>query len=314
MAGDMAEAWDAAEEMLKTPAQMGMETMTYDLHPGESAYVPSVAPAMIPFDEKEQFVYPPANGTFESTDEAVVKVDAHGLMTAGAAGSATVSYLTTEGEEHYTITVGEEVPTEGAKNVAYVAKREFLANRRARLPKYNQYAKWYYGKRNEIGWCAVFTIWCANAGGVLPVKKNAEVNITDNATLYFSEGQVGNQYDGFFAEGRFGSIPRIGYPVLYADMSNGYRTTHMGIVADVQDKGEGIYRITTVEGNMSNTVKSYTYLYDSNKANHLVGTEKGLKLQWNMSETDPDDREDPLPQYRLHTEHWSVFGFGESWK
>jgi hypothetical protein len=96
--------------------------------------------------------------------------------------------------------------------------------------------------------------------------------------------------------------------------NNAYRTTHVGSVTDVQDLGNGLYAVTTVEGNMSNSIKSYCFLYDSNKTNHMVGTEKGLKLQWNMEELPKDMHTDPLVQYELHTDHWSVFGFCQTWK
>ena len=42
--------------------------------------------------------------------------------------------------------------------------------------------------------------------------------------------------------------------------------------------------------------------------------EKGKKLQYNMSELPAEEQTDPLIQYKLHTDHWSVFGFGASWK
>jgi hypothetical protein len=132
--------------------------------------------------------------------------------------------------------------------------------------------------------------------------------------VYFREGQVGNQYDAFQSLGRFVGIPRPGYLVIYGELNNGYRTTHIGIVVDVQDRGDGIYQVSTVEGNMSNTVKSYTYLYDSNKDNHTVGVETGLKLQKNMSVLPEEEQTDPLTQYKLHTTHWCVFGFCASWQ
>ena len=65
---------------------------------------------------------------------------------------------------------------------------------------------------------------------------------------------------------------------------------------------------------MSNSVKSYCYVYDSNKPNHMVGVEEGLKLQNNMSELPEQMHSDPLVQYELHTDHWSVFGFCQTWK
>ena len=78
--------------------------------------------------------------------------------------------------------------------------------------------------------------------------------------------------------------------------------------------GGGGNAVTTVEGNMSNTVKSYCYLYDSKKANNLIGVEDRNKLQYNMSELPAELQTDPLVQYTLHTDHWSVFGFCQTWK
>ena len=97
-------------------------------------------------------------------------------------------------------------------------------------------------------------------------------------------------------------------------MKKAYRTTHIGSVTDVVDLGDGLYAVTTVEGNMSNTVKSYRYIYDSNKTNHYIGTENRNKLQYNMSVLPADMQTDPLVQYDLHTDYWSVFGFCQTWE
>jgi hypothetical protein len=305
-----------AAATLQQPAQVGLESGAYALHPGEKAYVPAVAPLITAFDQAETTEYPPVQGSFSSTDEAVVTVDEQGVMTAVADGMAVIDYETAEGLISCIVTVSEDAPTEIAKNMAYVAQLEYYQTHKARLPKYNKYAKWYYGRRNEVGWCAVFAIWCANAAGTNPIDETAAAEIPDSETLYLREGQVGNQYDGYFKLGRFGPIPRVGYMVAYADMSNGYRTTHIGIVVKAEDLGDGVYKVTTVEGNMSNSIKSYCYLYDSKLPNHLVGAdpEVKLKLQWNMSEVEEAEQTNPLLQYELHTDHWSVFGFGESWK
>lgn len=314
-AEDLTQDFEASLAALKTPMQEALETGEYELRLGQTAYVPSVAPDITPFDKKDETVYPDVNGTFFSSDESVITVDARGLMTAVGVGNSAVGYDTGDSIAVFSVTVSEDSIPELAKNMVYVAKREFLLNQKKRMPKYNQYAKWYYGKHNEVGWCSVFTIWCANASGVEPIKKaKLPEEISDDTVLYLREGQVGHQYDGFWKKDRFVGVPRPGYLVIYANMKNSYRTNHIGIVVDVEDKGDGIYKITTVEGNMSNTVKSYCYLYDSNIDNSTVGQVKKLKLRDNMATVDESERTDPKIQYTLHTDSWSVFGFCAAWK
>ena len=303
--------FDEAAAALLSPAAAALQSGVYELRLGDSAYVPAVAPEITPFDEPAASAT--VNGTFESSNETVVTVDAQGVMTAVGEGTATVVYRASTGDANCEVTVSRDAIAEKAKAMAYIARREFYTVKRSRLPKYNKYAKWYYGKKKEVGWCSVFTIWCANASGNQPLKEKDVTEIGAQDVIYFREGQVGNQYDGFLKLNRFGAVPRAGYPVIYADMSKGYRTTHIGIVVDAQDRGDDVYQVTTVEGNMSNSVKSYCYLYDSKLDNHLVGVEKGVKLQYNMSELPASEQTDPLVQYALHTDHWSVFGFGESW-
>lgn len=306
--------FDAALDGLLTPAQAGERDGAYSLHTGDSAYVPCVAPEITPYDERESTVYPPVHGSFASSDPEVVAVSDAGLMTGVAQGEATVTYQAADGEHSYLVTVSDDTPPEVIKNYIYVLRQEFYSVKRARLPKYNQYAKWYYGKKKEVGWCAVFTIYCANAAGTNPIKCT-EVDPENVPMVQFMrEGTVGHQYDGFLAMDRFVGVPKPGYLVIYADMSNAYRTVHIGSVTDVEDYGGGLYAVTTVEGNMSNSVKSYCYLYDSNKPNHRVGVEDGLKLQNNMSELPEEAQTDPLVQYELHTDHWSVFGFCQTWE
>lgn len=315
MAADERDAlFEEALNNLLTPAQQGEASGTYGLHTGDSAYAPCVNPGIIPYDEQAEYAYPEVSGTFTSSDESVVTISEDGVMTGVAPGEATVTCELADGTHTYLVTVGDDQLPETIKNYVYVLNREFYSVKRAKLPKYNQYAKWYYGRKKEVGWCSVFTIYCANASGNLPLGEK-EVD-TENPSMvqFFREGQVGNQYDGFWSLDRFVAVPKPGYLVIYADMSNAYRTVHIGSVADVQDMGDGVYAVTTVEGNMSNTVKSYCYLYDSKKANNLIGTEDRNKLQYNMSELPAEQQTDPLVQYTLHTDHWSVFGFGQTWE
>ncbi|MBQ7866897.1 MAG: Ig-like domain-containing protein [Clostridia bacterium] len=304
-----------ALEGLKTPVQIASETGVFNLHTGDSAYVPCVSPGIVPFDEiGEAGLLPVKSGTFSSSDESVVTVSTDGLATGVAPGQAELTCTTEDGQFTYQVTVGDDQLPQVIQNYIHVLQREFYSVKRAKLPKYNKYAKWYYGRRKEVGWCAVFTIYCANAAGTDPLTLK-QINYDDPPMVQFVEqGQVGHQWDGYRDMGRFVSVPKPGYLVIYADMSNGYRATHIGSVADVQDLGDGLYAVTTIEGNMSNSVKSYCFQYDSNKPNIMVGTEKGLKLRENMAELPADMQVDPLVQYDLHTDHWSVFGFCQTWE
>lgn len=298
---------------LRSPAEAGMESGEYSLRTGNSAYFPHVSPGVIPFDQQAETPAPAPEGTFASDNEGVVTVSENGLMTAVAPGVATVCWQSPEGEKAVVVTVGDDLISEIGKNYVYVLNREYFSVARERLPKYNQYAKWYYRKKKEVGWCAVFTIYCANAAGFDPIKEadlDPEAPYTD---IFFREGQVGNQYDGFHKLGRFVGIPKPGYTVTYVDMKKAYLTTHVGSVVAVEDRGDGIYAVTTVEGNMSNTVKRYTYLYDSNKSNHEITTDTRKHLQENMAMLPEEEHTDPLSQYELHTDHWAVFGFGATW-
>ena len=313
-ADDRDALFEEALQNLLTPAQQGEASGTYGLHTGDSACAPCVNPGIIPYDEQAEYAYPEIKGTFTSSDESIVTISEKGVMTGVAPGEATITCELADGIHTYQVTVGDDQLPETIKNYVYVLNREYYSVKRAKLPKYNQYAKWYYGRKKEVGWCSVFTIYCANASGNLPLGEKEVDTENPNMVQFFREGQVGNQYDGFWSLDRFVDVPKPGYTVIYADMSNAYRTVHIGSVTDVQDMGDGVYAVTTVEGNMSNTVKSYCYLYDSKKANNLILTEDRNKLQYNMAELPEDMQTDPLVQYTLHTDHWSVFGFGQTWK
>lgn len=313
-ATDLTPLFEAARQELLTPAQEGVASGAYALHTGDSAYLPYISPGVIPYDQQEETPAPAFKGEVRSMDESVVTVSPEGVMTAVAPGETTVVYSAPDGDKTLAVTVADDALPEAVKNYIYVLRREFYEVQRAKLPKYNQYAKWYYGRRKEVGWCSVFTIFCANAAGTQPIDEDEIDAANPPMVQYLREGQVGNQYDGFMSMGRFVGAPKPGYLVIYADMSNEYRTVHIASVTDVEDRGDGIYAVTTIEGNMSNSVKRYCYLYDSNIDNHLVGVEKGLRLRNNMSVLPPEEQTDPLTQYALHTDHWSVFGFCQTWE
>ena len=311
---DLTPYFEEALSQLQTPAQEGLATGTYFLRTGENAYVPDVAPEITPADSKTEPEYPPINGTFESSDVAVVTVSEEGLMTAWSEGTCQVTYHTAEGDQVYTVTVGDDLMPEGVKNYLYVINREFNTVQRVRMKKDNQYTRWYYKKKNGVEWCSVFVIYCANASGnAVPKRKNVTEE-TETAAQFFAEGYPSNQYEGYKKLGRFTGVPKPGYLVIYADMKKAYRTTHIASVAEVTDMGDGVYMLRTIEGNMFNSVTSYCYLYDSKIDNHEVGDVKGLKLQKNMSTVPEEYQTDPRIVYDLNSDHWSVYGFCATWE
>lgn len=309
---DLTPLFEEARAALKTPGEEALETGVLELRTGDTVWLPFLTVQVIPFDEQDETPVPAPEGAVEIEDESVVSVSPEGRLTALGEGETLVVYRGAQ-EQSLRVVVRDDAMPWLARSYVYVLNREFTEVQRARLPKYNKYAKWYYGKRKEVGWCSVFTIYCANAAGAEPVKEQDLQPDDPPRVLFLREGQVGNQYDGFQKTGRFVGVPRPGYLAIYADLSNAYLTTHIGSVTAVEDRGNGVYAVTTVEGNMSNSVKSYTYLYDSRADNSQLDKDTRNQLRENMSELPEEERTDPLVQYTLHTDHWAVFGFCQTW-
>ena len=311
---DEAAAFAAAAEALQTPDEAALAAGQMTLRVGDSALFPSVSPGVIPGDEADGVTLPPVQGGFESTDASVAAVDDAGRITALAEGAAQVTYHAPDGDVTLAVDVSADAMPRVIVNLIWVAQNEFFSTQRAKLPKYNKYAKWYYGKKKEVGWCSVFTIWCANACGGNPIKAADLPESTAGQVMFLREGMPSNQYEAFFKQGRFVDVPKPGYLVIFADLGNAYRTTHIGIVTDVEDRGGGQYLLHTVEGNMSNTVKGYCFLYDSTLSNAAVGDEKNRKLNQNTATVPEGEQADPLLwQYAPHSDDWAVFGFCATW-
>ncbi len=294
-----------------SPAEAALQSASYTLRTGESAYVPAVSPGINPFDEDVPEI-DLTGVTFETTDANIVSVDAQGVMTGVAPGTATVICTAADNSYFFGVTVADGAMPEVVKNFVYVVKHEFYLNKLQGMQRSNQYTKWYYKSKKAVGWCSVFTIWCANAAGFDPIPEEDAKDVLPSEPLFLREGQVGNQYDGFSRLDRFVGVPRPGYLVIYANTKNTYLFTHVGIVTDVSDLGGGQYLVTTVEGNMSSTVKSYTYVYDSNLENSQLTTETRNMLQQNIFMVSEDQQTDPLTQYET-TENFTVFGFCATW-
>lgn len=213
-----------------------------------------------------------------------------------------------EGElESYGLTFPEEMPL-AARNFVLTARAEFEKHPFEKLPKANDYTKWFYEDRREIGWCSVFQIYCAYHSGMQLIKHKQDVTVAPGETISAMEGRVGNVYYVFEAHDRWQqadkmeAIPKPGYIIIYGKRgSTPY--THVGIVESVKEIGDGVYELTTVEGNVNSTIKRMNYRYDA--------TPK--KKYYNMSVVPEEEITQENCQYTLHNKEWYITGFGATW-
>lgn len=213
-----------------------------------------------------------------------------------------------EGElETYGLTFPEEMPLE-ARNFVLLARAQFEKHNWAKLPKNNEYTKWYYQDNREIGWCSVFQLWCAYHSGMQLIRYKQGIEVAPGECISAMEGRVGNVYYAFEEQGRWQqadkveAIPRPGYIVIYG-VRGSTPYTHVGIVESVKELGDGVYELTTIEGNVNSTIKRMNYRYDATpreKYNNLSVIPEAEITRENC-------------QYTLHKDNWYITGFGATW-
>lgn len=213
-----------------------------------------------------------------------------------------------EGElDSYGLTFPGEMPL-AARNFVLTARAEFEKHPFEKLPKANEYTKWYYQDKREIGWCSVFQIYCAYHSGLQLIKYKQDVTVGGEECISAMEGRVGNVYYVFEEQGRWQqadkveAIPKPGYIVIYG-VRGSTPYTHVGIVESVTELGDGVYELTTVEGNINSTIKRMNYRYDA--------TPK--KKYYNMSVVPEAEITQENCQYTLHKDNWYITGFGATW-
>jgi hypothetical protein len=171
------------------------------------------------------------------------------------------------------------------------------------LPRSNKYTLWYFGDKRGVGWCSNFVSWCANEAGLPLLKDKDAAPVPDDALLVTNEAKVPNTQRAYRNAERFTDVPRPGYEIIYGVLGS-TSSTHVGLVESVTDLGDGEYELTTLEGNVSNTVKRYCFRYLLNptrKYHNFKTVPKALQTR-----TDA--------QYKLHKDDWYVTGFGQTWK
>ena len=196
------------------------------------------------------------------------------------------------------------VPEE-IRNVLDIAYNEWETLGGKTLSQSNKYTWWRCGKGCKFGWCGGFVTWCMLEGGI-PMDELQDIPDQVGSVYHVKEASVGKLLKGYQQLGRTTQIPQPGYAVVYGVQKSANKTVHVGLVYDVQDLGDGIYRLTTIEGNVSNRVKMYIYDYNSNEE---FATE-------NMSKIPEEERTleaNVYTSYKLHTDNWYINTFLMSW-
>ncbi len=198
--------------------------------------------------------------------------------------------------------VVEEVPEEvqAVLDLAYT-EWETLAGKA--LKRSNKYTKW----RNnyEWGWCGGFITWCMLQEEI-PQSVWTEIEEAEvEGVVHVKEAGVGKLWTGYAKMNRLTNIPQKGFIAVYGKKgSTGF--VHVGLVYDVKALGKGKYRLTTIEGNMSNTVRMYVHDYDSL-------AEKKTKNLTAIPKEEQTEEETRSFSYKLQSKDWYINCFLMPW-
>jgi len=165
------------------------------------------------------------------------------------------------------IAASPEEPPEIIRHMLDIAYTEWEALAGKRLKDVNKFTEWR-GKGIGFGWCGGFITWCMLEAGVSmeelePIKAEAKKHdgwYPAAGVYHVKEASVGKLLRGYQLMNRSTNIPQPGYLLVYGCSYN--KTIHVGLVYEVEELGGGKYRITTLEGNMSNRVRMYVHDYD----------------------------------------------------
>ncbi len=157
----------------------------------------------------------------------------------------------------------DEVPEE-IQRVLDIAWQEYEAAQGKTFSNLNKYTEWR-GRGVKFKWCGGYVTWCFIEAGI-PMAELEQIPEGEvEGVHHVKEASVGKLLRGYQKMYRSTRIPQKGFLVVYGAQSYN-RTVHVGLVYDVEELGEGRYRITTLEGNMSNTIRMYVHDYDMNAA------------------------------------------------
>ena len=194
-----------------------------------------------------------------------------------------------------TTEVVQDIPAE-IQNMLDIAYEQLIETDGKNLKEKNKYTKWRNDYKFE--WCGGFVTWCMLEAGIPMEEKNKISDGEVEGLFHVKEAGVGKLYDGYARLNRITRVPQKGYIAVYGNEGSGGSTPyyHVGLVYDVEKLSDGIYRITTIEGNVKgHTVKMYVRDYDLNKASDKKQKPKDMSL---------------VPKEERDREETSIFSYG----
>ncbi len=158
-----------------------------------------------------------------------------------------------------------------------------------KLPNVNKFTEWR-GKGYKFEWCAGYVTWCMMQAGIA-MDELADIReaagsddlLEVDGVYHCKEASPGKLLRAYQIMGRTTMVPQRGFIVIYGCSFN--KVIHAGFVYDVEDLGGGKYRLTTLEGNIKDSIRMYIRDYDMNAE---VDTNK--KKSTNLSEVPEDER------------------------
>lgn len=148
----------------------------------------------------------------------------------------------------------QEIPVR-IRDVLDLAYEELLEVNGQELKKKNKYTKW----RNnyEWGWCGGFITWCMLEKEIPMFDQGKAPKEEVPGLIHMKAAGVGKIYTGYERMNRLSMLPQKGFIAVFGNANSKYVKTgttefyHVGLVYDVELLPSGLYRITTIEGNVS---------------------------------------------------------------
>ena len=203
-----------------------------------------------------------------------------------------------------TTEVVQDIPAE-IQLVLDLAYEQWQEVDAANLKQKNKFTKW----RNnyEFGWCGGFVTWCMLEAGIPQEEKNNIKEGEVEGVVHVKEAGVGKLYTGYGKMNRITRVPQKGFIAVYGNEGSGGSTPyyHVGLVYDVENLGDGKFRITTIEGDVltpgddthkknGHTVRMFIRDYDMNLAADKKLKKKDMTL---VPESEQDKEENALFSY-----------------